>query len=101
MSLFKKFEFSKIIIAIITFTYFVGLIVGAITVLEDPEQLNTLLVYIGGVVGITIPFYVWKAKSENVLKIQQDNQCKCNITNEPDNHEVNEIIRKEENIDDN
>lgn len=68
----KKFEFSKLIICCLTVTYFVGLIIGSIAVIQDPTQLTAFLTYIGGVVGITIPFYIWKAKNENVLKIQND-----------------------------
>jgi len=69
----KKFEFSKLIICCLTITYFVGLVVGCIITLENPDQLSTYLTYIGGVVGITVPFYIWKAKAENILKIQKEN----------------------------
>lgn len=54
-------------------TYFIGLILGIYIVLEDPSQLGTLLVYIGTPTAVTIGFYSWKAKAENVIKMKKDN----------------------------
>lgn len=54
-------------------TYFVGLIVGIRIVLLDTGQLSALLLYIGGPTTTAIAFYAWKAKAENLLKIQKEN----------------------------
>ena len=54
-------------------TYFLGVAVGVKIVLEYPEQLGTLLTYIGAPTATVIIFYAWKAKAENVIKIKKNN----------------------------
>lgn len=68
-----KLEVSKILLFCVMLTYFIGLILGAYVVLEDPSQLGTLLVYIGTPTAVTIGFYSWKAKAENVIRMKKDN----------------------------
>jgi len=69
----KQEEFSKIVLLLVMATYFVGLIVGIRIVLLDTGQLSALLLYIGGPTTTAIAFYAWKAKAENLLKIQKEN----------------------------
>ena len=54
-------------------TYFVGLIVGVKITMIDTAQLGVLLAYIGAPTGITIGFYCWKSKAENMIKIAKSN----------------------------
>lgn len=93
-----RIEYSKLLVSIITLTYFVGLIVGVYVVISNPSELSTLLMFIGGVVGVTIPFYVWKAKSENILKIKQE--IRKMYQQEPD-LEIDLYNNDDENEDDN
>lgn len=69
----QKTEFSKIVLLLVMATYFVGLVVGIKIVLLDTSQLSALLLYIGGPTTTAIAFYSWKAKAENLLKIQKEN----------------------------
>ena len=79
----RKPEFSKIIIAAVGCTYFVGVTAGTIALfrvlgvlldLSDPSVLVGVLTayfsFIGAPVGIAIGFYGWKSKAENVLKLR-------------------------------
>ncbi|MFI3254516.1 MAG: hypothetical protein R3Y63_09305 [Eubacteriales bacterium] len=65
----KPLEFSKIIMLIVFATYFVGFLVGVSVVWEHPEELGTLLTYIGAPTAMSVGFYSWKAKAENCLKM--------------------------------
>lgn len=67
----RKFEFSKLFLFAVLFTYFVGVVVGVWAVLIDISQLGVLLAYIGTPTATAIGFYSWKAKAENVVKIKQ------------------------------
>lgn len=67
----RKFEFSKLFLSAVLFTYFVGVTVGVWAVLIDISQLGVLLAYIGTPTATAIGFYSWKAKAENVVKIKQ------------------------------
>lgn len=67
----RKFEFSKLFLSAVLFTYFVGIVVGVWAVLIDISQLGVLLAYIGTPTATAIGFYSWKAKAENVVKIKQ------------------------------
>lgn len=67
----RKFEFSKLFLSAVLFTYFVGVVVGVWAVLIDISQLGVLLAYIGTPTATAIGFYSWKAKAENVVKIKQ------------------------------
>lgn len=76
----EKITFSKIVLLLVMATYYVGLILGVFVVVRilliTPEYsvqaFIALLSYIGAPTGVTIAFYSWKAKNENVLKISND-----------------------------
>lgn len=65
-------EFSKLVLALVLLTYFVGVVIGGIIVFRDTLQLQWLLAFIGTPTATAIAFYAWKAKAENVLKIGKD-----------------------------
>lgn len=69
----KKVEFIKLVLMLVMGTYFLGVSVGLKIVLEYPEQLGTLLTFIGAPTATVIIFYAWKAKAENVIKIKKNN----------------------------
>lgn len=69
----KKIEFSKLIIALVLLTYFVGVCIGVKISLIDTTQLSALLAYIGTPTATAIGFYCWKAKAENIIKIKREN----------------------------
>lgn len=69
----KKIEFSKLIIALVLFTYFVGVYIGVKIALIDVTQIGALLAYIGTPTATAIGFYCWKAKAENIVKIKREN----------------------------
>jgi hypothetical protein len=81
----KKFEFSKAVIASLIITYFIVLGLGIYVVIriltEYPEYsvnaLVALFSYVGAVNGISIPFYLNKARDENIHKnpdVQEESQ---------------------------
>ena len=75
----KKFEFSKIILALVILSYFIGLGSG-MTIISKMIQSGTmtyiatalcgLFSYIGAPVAVAIGFYSNKAKAENIEKIK-------------------------------
>ena len=69
----RKFEFSKLILALVLLTYFTGVAVGVRVVLLDLSQLGVLLAFIGTPTAAAIGFYAWKAKAENIVKIKKEN----------------------------
>lgn len=69
----RKLEFSKIVLALVLLTYFVGVVVGVKISLIDISQLGVLLAYIGTPTAAAIGFYCWKAKAENIVKIKKKN----------------------------
>lgn len=69
----RKAEFSKIVLALVLITYFVGVVIGVKISLIDITQLGVLLAYIGTPTAAAIGFYCWKAKAENLVKIKRDN----------------------------
>lgn len=69
----RKLEFSKIVLALVLLTYFVGVFIGVKISLIDVSQLGVLLAYIGTPTAAAIGFYCWKAKAENIVKIKRDN----------------------------
>lgn len=69
----RKAEFSKIVLALVLLTYFVGVFIGVKISLIDISQLGVLLAYIGTPTAAAIGFYCWKAKAENLIKIKRDN----------------------------
>lgn len=69
----RKLEFSKIVLALVLLTYFVGVFIGVKISLIDISQLGVLLAYIGTPTAAAIGFYCWKAKAENIVKIKKEN----------------------------
>lgn len=69
----RKLEFSKVVLALVLLTYFVGVVVGVKISLIDISQLGVLLAYIGTPTAAAIGFYCWKAKAENIVKIKKEN----------------------------
>lgn len=68
-----KIEFSKLVVAAVMATYFIGVSIGAIVVLQKaPDQLAPYLTFIGAPTATAIGFYAWKAKAENVIKLGRD-----------------------------
>jgi O-antigen/teichoic acid export membrane protein len=68
----KVREFTKVVVAAVMSTYFIGLAVGTYVVIIDTSQLYAYLSYIGALTGITVGFYCWKAKNENIAKHKWD-----------------------------
>ena len=75
----KKFEFSKIVLALVIFSYFIGLGFGMVIIWKILETGNVayiatalcgLFTYIATPVATAIGFYSNKAKAENVEKIK-------------------------------
>lgn len=52
-------------------TYFIGVIAGGIAVFLLNASLDAWLMYIGGVAAVGVAFYSWKAKAENVIKLNR------------------------------
>lgn len=69
----RKFEFSKLVLVAVLFTYFVGFAVAVRVVFIDISQLGVFLAYVGTPTATVIGFYSWKAKAENVVKIKKAN----------------------------
>lgn len=75
----KRFEFSKIILALVILSYFIGLGFGMYVIIQMIKVGNFvyiatalcgLFTYIGAPVATAIGFYSNKAKAENVEKIK-------------------------------
>ena len=69
----RKLEYTKLILALVLLTYFIGVGVGVWVVLKDFSQLYVVLTFIGAPTAAAIGFYVWKAKAENIIKIKRAN----------------------------
>ena len=79
----KKNTFTKSIMSIVVFLYFIGAVLGTILVilaaivnLKHNISIETSMfiayaAYLGGPTATAIIFYAWKSKAENVLKIAQ------------------------------
>jgi len=73
----KKREFSKVILSLVMATYFIGLAfaiysVQTILMLYPDQAIQALIAlfgYIGTPISVSIAFYSWKAKNENIMKI--------------------------------
>lgn len=70
----KKIEYSKLVLALVMSTYFLGVGIGAFVVFQSNGELSALLTFIGAPVATAIGFYYWKAKNENIQKHSQGNQ---------------------------
>jgi hypothetical protein len=78
--------FSKSIMSIMMFLYFMGAALGAILVILaavinvrngdpiDTQMFIAYAAYVGGPTATAIGFYAWKSKAENLLKIQQSHE---------------------------
>jgi len=77
----RKFEFSKLIMCLVMCTYFAALIFGMyvinIIVHNSSSYIGTALCgmfsFVGAPVAVAIGFYSYKAKAENVAKIESGN----------------------------
>ena len=67
----QKKEFSKVILALVMACQFFGVGFGAYIVKSYPEMLGEYLTFIGAPVAVAIAFYSWKAKAENVIKLDK------------------------------
>ena len=67
----RRVEFSKLILALVLLTYFIGVGVGVRVIFMDISQLGVVLAFIGTPTAAAIGFYIWKAKAENMIKIKQ------------------------------
>jgi len=65
-------EFSKIVLAAVLLTYFIGVTIGGIVVFRDSMQLQWYLAFIGTPTATAIGWYAWKAKAENIIKLGRD-----------------------------
>lgn len=52
-------------------TYFIGVIGGGVAVFLLNASVDAWLMYIGGVAAVGVAFYSWKAKAENVIKLNR------------------------------
>lgn len=75
MNKIKSFfsSYSKVISSIFMICYLYGILIGTYAVIMDSANLDALLVYIGGSTTIATSFYFWKAKAENLIKIENSN----------------------------
>lgn len=64
--------YTKILVAAVMATYFLGFAFGGVLVWLFPEHLGEWLTFIGVPTATAIGFYCWKAKAENMLKIRQE-----------------------------
>ena len=76
----KKFEFSKIIFVYIAIMFTIVIIFTMVLmwVTQDTSAVAYLIPAVGGLMATTVGFYSWKAKAENVLKIQQNASSEIN-----------------------
>lgn len=64
-----RWEFSKIVLGIIVFVYFMTVVFSYFVVVDVPEQLGNLLTFVAAPTVTAVGFYAWKARAENLLKI--------------------------------
>lgn len=76
-------EFSKVVLALVIFSYFVGLLFGMYVIYKilgtgNVAYISTslcgLFSYIGAPVAVSIGFYSYKAKAENIEKIKKSKE---------------------------
>ena len=70
----KKVEFSKLILLLVMFSYFLIVGVGIHLCYIDASQYSTLAALVGGPTAVAIVFYAWKAKCENIVKYRKENK---------------------------
>ena len=78
-----KTTFSKSIMGLLLFLYFIGFAIATILVLVsaivdikngrpiDSSMFVAYAAYLGGPTATAIGFYAWKSKAENIIKISQ------------------------------
>lgn len=70
----KKIEFSKLILAGVMMMFFLVTFVGIyICIFVDCSQYSILTTFVGASTTSALGFYLWKAKNENVEKINKSN----------------------------
>lgn len=69
----KRREFSKIIVVLFTAVFLWGAIVGTLSIIcgYDGGGLEPFLIYMAAPVTSAVSFYFWKAKNENMIKIDE------------------------------
>ena len=82
----RPFEFSKIILAIVMATYELVTGFGIIIVwTKNDSLLPELLTFVGAPTAVAIGFYAWKARAENIRKIDKS-VFRNFVTKEDDNN---------------
>ena len=66
----RKIEAAKLFIGGVMVVYFGAAVFGAVVVWNCPEHLPPLLTFIGAPTTAALGFYCWKAKAENVKKLE-------------------------------
>jgi len=81
----RSIEFSKIVLAVVTGLYIVTVVVGFFVVVPNPEHAGELFAFVGAPTSVAIGFYAWKAKAENIKKID------TNSINDETEDDVNDM----------
>ena len=68
----RGIEFSKIVLAAVTGLYIVTVIIGICVIVPNPEHVGELFAFVGAPTSVAIGFYAWKAKAENIMKIDKN-----------------------------
>jgi hypothetical protein len=66
-----KPNFSKAVLAAVMACYLAAVIIGSIVVLKDTAQATFYFAFIAAPTATALGFYAWKAKAENVKKIEK------------------------------
>lgn len=66
-----KIEYKKLVLNMVLITYFIGVLIGIITVQNDTNQLSALLAFIGTPTTGAILSYCYVIRTENAIKIKQ------------------------------
>ena len=66
----RKIEAAKLFIGGAMVVYFAAAVYGGIVTWNCPEQLPALLTFVGAPTTAALGFYCWKAKAENVKKLE-------------------------------
>lgn len=68
----RKKEFSKIVLGAVMISYTITLVYAYIITAFNPDNLGELLTFVGAPTAVAIGFYAWKAKAENVVKLNSN-----------------------------
>ena len=66
----RKVEAAKLFIGGTMFIYFAAVIFGGVITWSYPENLPALFTFVGAPTTAALGFYCWKAKAENVKKLE-------------------------------